>query len=92
MPNRRTFLKQVGLASGALLFSKAHASLFTGAPLPAPGVQLFTFFNVIDQDVKGTLQKIADAGYKNIESAFSRKGGYYGLKQRSLPACLMVWA
>jgi sugar phosphate isomerase/epimerase len=88
MPNRRTFLKQVGLASGALLFSKAHASLFTGAALPAPGVQLFTFFNVIDQDVKGTLQKIADAGYKNIESAFSRKGSYYGLKPKEFASLL----
>jgi sugar phosphate isomerase/epimerase len=89
MLNRRSFLKQAGLASaGGLLFSKAHASLFTNASLPDPGVQLFTFFDTIDKDVNGTLQKIADAGYKNIESAFSRKGGYYGLKPKEFSTLL----
>ncbi len=56
--------------------------------MPAPGLQLFTFFNVIDSDVKGTLQKIADTGYKNIESAFSKKGGYYGMKAKEFASML----
>jgi sugar phosphate isomerase/epimerase len=43
------------------------------------GVQLFTLFMTLDQDVKGNMQKIADLGYKDIESAFSRIGGFYGL-------------
>jgi sugar phosphate isomerase/epimerase len=56
--------------------------------MPAPGLQLFTFFSSIDSDVNGTLQKIADVGYKNIESAFSRKGGYYGMKPKEFAALL----
>ena len=46
------------------------------------GLQLFTFFNEIDNDVEGTLKKIAAVGYKEIESAFSKKGGYYGMKPK----------
>lgn len=56
--------------------------------MPEPGLQLFTFFTSIDNDVKGTLQKIADIGYKNIESAFSRKGGYYGMKPKQFASML----
>ena len=89
MLNRRQFLQQSSLAAiGSLALSKTSASFFTGIDQPAPGVQLFTFFNVIDSDVKGTLHKGADLGYKNIESAFSRKGGYYGLPAREFAALL----
>ena len=88
MVNRRTFLKQTSIASiGSLTFSKAHA-FFKNTAIPAPGLQLFTFFNTIDDDVKGTLQKIADIGYKNIESAFSKKGGYYGMKPKEFASML----
>ena len=52
------------------------------------GLQLFTFFNVIDDDVTGTLKKIAAIGYKEIESAFSKKGGYYGMKPTEFAAFL----
>lgn len=89
MLNRRSFLKQTGVTSlGSLLFTKVPASFLTDATMPAPGLQLFTFFNVIDNDVKGTLQKIADTGYKNIESAFSKKGGYYGMKPKEFASML----
>lgn len=63
--------------------------------IPQPGVQLFTFFNVIDNDVEGTLKKAAGVGLKNIESAFSRKGDYYGLSAKAFSALLknlgMTW-
>jgi len=89
MLHRRSFLKQTSMASlGGLLFSKPRASILTNAVMPAPGLQLFTFFNVIDDDVKGTLQKIAAIGYKNIESAFSKKGGYYGMKPKEFASML----
>ena len=97
MIQRRNFLKQSGtIALGGLLFSnKSIASLFNEPAKHALGVQLFTFFNVIDADVKGTLQKIAAVGYKEIESAFSKKGGYYGMKPKDFAAMLkdlgLVW-
>lgn len=88
MLDRRKFLKQTSVASiGGLMLS--NVPIFGPvAAMPAPGLQLFTFFNVIDQDVKGTLQKIATAGYKNIESAFSKKGGYYGMKAKEFASML----
>lgn len=79
MTSRREFLKQSGaFAVGAMaLTGSAHA--FTMKPMPPVGVQLFTFFKTMDNDVRGTLQQIAAIGYKEIESAFSMKGGYYGM-------------
>ncbi|WP_259067595.1 sugar phosphate isomerase/epimerase family protein [Mucilaginibacter sp. X4EP1] len=81
--NRRKFLQGAGtLALGSIAFSGKAGSLFNlVAPQPQHpvGLQLFTFFGVIDEDVKGTLTSIAAIGYKEMESAFSKKGGYYGL-------------
>jgi sugar phosphate isomerase/epimerase len=43
------------------------------------GVQLYTFRDALKTDVLGTLEKIAGMGYKQIESAGSGAGYYYGL-------------
>src|SRR3954471_1667002 len=84
MQNRRKFLKNSGAAAFAamLLSDKATASFFTNKAVRPMGLQLFTFFNQIDDDVQGTLKKIAAIGYKEIESAFSKKGRYYGMKPK----------
>jgi sugar phosphate isomerase/epimerase len=84
MLKRRDFLKSTGtVALGSLVFSgKLHAALLSNPVTQPVGVQLYTFFNVIDNDVPGTLKKIADIGYKEIESAFSKKGGYYGMQPK----------
>lgn len=87
MQKRRDFLKQSGsLALGSLLLSKQANVLFKKQH--AMGVQLYTFFNVIDTDVHGTLKRIADIGYREIESAFSKKGGYYGMKPKEFASML----
>lgn len=87
MQNRRDFIKQYGtVALGSLLFSPNLKSIFEEKH--AVGLQLFTFFNTMDADVQGTLKKIAAIGYKEIESAFSKKGGYYGMKPKEFAAML----
>lgn len=87
MYTRRNFLRQSGaLGAGSLLFNQSFAR--QSMTMPAPGVQLFTFFATIDDDVSGTLKQIADAGYKNIESAFSKKGGFYGMKPKEFASML----
>ena len=43
------------------------------------GVQLYTFRDAMIQDPKGTLSKVAELGFKQLESARSDKGLYYGL-------------
>lgn len=90
MKTRKDFLQTSGtlLLGSMLLSNKSVASLLQHKPLPPFGLQLFTFFNEIDNDVEGTLKKIAGVGYKNIESAFSKKGGYYGMKPKEFSAVL----
>lgn len=79
--NRRKFIQSSGaLVLGGIALSGKAASLLSNMAAPhAVGLQLFTFFGVIDEDVKGTLTKIAALGFKDMESAFSKKGGYYGM-------------
>ncbi len=79
MVNRRTFLKTSGaLTVGGLLlppWAEAVPSVPTGRAI---GIQLFTLFRQMNEDPKGTLEKVASVGYNEVESAFSTKGGYYG--------------
>ena len=82
MITRKEFLKRTGAAAlGSMLLSEKFMSGFGGKTYPV-GLQLFTFFTQIDDDVAGTLKRIAGIGYKEIESAFSKKGGYYGMKPK----------
>ena len=90
MLNRRHFIKNsTTLSVAGLLFQR---KLFSGnmliPGLPLPGIQLFTFFNVLENDVAGNLKKIAAIGYKEIESAFSRKPGFYGFSAREFNTIL----
>jgi sugar phosphate isomerase/epimerase len=87
MQTRRDFLIKSGtVALGSVLLSQNTKAFFqTKHPV---GIQLYTFFNTMDADVRGTLKKVAEVGYKEIESAFSRKGGYYGMKPNEFAAML----
>jgi sugar phosphate isomerase/epimerase len=88
MAHRREFLKRsAALALGGLLLNPARSlANLSFMPKQAVGVQLFTLFSVMDQDVKGSLKKIAGIGYQEIESAFSKLGGFYGLKAKEFGA------
>lgn len=94
MQNRKQFIRNgAGLLAGSLAIPSFIRTLtlshsHTRVPFPPPGLQLFTFFDVIDKDVDGTLKRIAEIGYVEIESAFSKKGGYYGLKPKEFAALL----
>ena len=86
--NKRDFIKSSSaLLLGGLAMPKQMGSFFSRPPFAKPvGLQLFTLFNIIDSDVQGSLKKVADIGYKEIESAFSKKGGYYGMKPKEFAA------
>ncbi len=88
MQNRRSFLKLSGAAvAGGLFASKAAMSFAPEATHPV-GLQLFTLFDILDNDVKGNLTKVAAIGYKEIESAFSKKGGFYGMSAKDFSSLL----
>ncbi len=98
MTNRRKFLQQSGaLAAASLLLGRsALAGTFTGKKTIYPiGLQLYTLGDLMTTDPKGTLQKLAAIGYKELESAGSQKGNFYGYKPKELAAMIkdvgMTW-
>ena len=44
------------------------------------GIQLYTIRDAMAADVKGTLKKVSDIGYKNLELAGYADGKFYGFK------------
>ncbi|GAB3996322.1 sugar phosphate isomerase/epimerase [Spirosoma daeguense] len=84
MVSRREFIRKSGLFTiGGLAASYAGATdLFAPTAARPVGLQLFTLFKQMNEDPKGTLEKVAAIGYKEIESAFSLRGGYYGYKPK----------
>lgn len=82
MINRRKFLQSSGaLALGGLAISQQSMGNVLSNKVAAArpvGLQLYTVTNAIEADLDGTLKRIAEIGYKDLETAFSRKGGYYG--------------
>jgi hypothetical protein len=84
MISRRTFLKNSGaLALGGMAVARtASGAIFTPAPSHTVGLQLYTVMGKMDEDLNGTLKRIAEIGYKDLESAFSKKGAFYGMKPK----------
>lgn len=84
MNNRRQFLKRSStfLLGGAVLDLGYHSTTFAKSNLPSAGLQLYTIGGKLDEDFESTLKRVAEIGYKNLESAGSRKGGFYGLKAK----------
>jgi len=90
MINRRTFLQNTGaLAIGGMVagqhaFGQPMVERTTAArPI---GIQLYTVTNNMDTDADATLKRIAEIGYKELETAFTRKGGFYGLSAKEFKA------
>jgi len=89
MSNRRKFLQQSGTLFLASLilprFSRADY-FFEKKETRAIGLQLYTLGNLMTTDPKGTLQKLAAIGYKELESAGSQKGNFYGYTPKEFAA------
>src|SRR3954454_24745570 len=86
---RRTFLQQsaAAAAAGLLLPRLGRAASFFGATaMPPAGLQLYTLGDLMTTDPKGTLQKVAAIGYKELESAGSEKGNFYGFQPKEFAA------
>jgi sugar phosphate isomerase/epimerase len=82
MHTRRDFLMDTSaLAIGSMLLP---SFMNTPAKVKNPGLQLYTFRKEMLADAKGTLQRIASLGIKQIESAGSDKGHYYGLSPKEM--------
>lgn len=82
MSTRRKFL----INTGALALGSAILPSFAPGrnEVKNIGVQLYTFRKEMMEDAIGTLKQIAALGIKQIESARSDKGHYYGLKPKEI--------
>ncbi len=77
MKTRRYFLKRAGLFSAATLLTPQLNLAFSKNSIY--GVQLYSFREAMLKNPKKALETIASLGFKEIESAGSNKGYYYGL-------------
>lgn len=86
MNSRRTFIKQTGLlAAGALL---APSLAFKPAKKTV-GIQLYTLRDQLPKDVKGVIRKVAEAGYKEVETyGYSIKDKFWGLDPKAFKSLL----
>ena len=91
MITKRAFLKYTAsYALGSLFFScstkdktsadKRVGEAASSQTLGPIGIQLWSVKDVVEKDLKGTLQKIANLGYQQIESYPGQKGHYYGME------------
>lgn len=79
MTTRKDFLMQSGMLAAGVVLLPSFTLPYKN-PKKNLGVQLYTFRKEMLEDAVGTLKRIAALGIKQIESARSTKGLYYGLK------------
>ncbi len=85
MTTRRDFVKTSGtLAMGSFLFSCMAKEQDKSAIVKNIGIQLYTVRKEMLADAVGTLKQLAKIGYKELESARSEKGNYYGLSAKEI--------
>jgi sugar phosphate isomerase/epimerase len=76
MNSRRNFIKQTGIAAAATLILPS----FTYAKSKVVGLQLYTLREELPKDVRGVMAKVAQAGYKEVETyGYSVESKYWGL-------------
>jgi sugar phosphate isomerase/epimerase len=83
---RRTFLATLGVAALGIASRDALADGVLLAPkrkLKKVGLQLYTVRDLMKADLPGTLRKVAQIGYKEVEFA-----GYYGRSPAQIKALL----
>ena len=88
MQQRRSFLKQASaLVLGGLVLPRIAGAHTLFAPKPL-GIQMFTLFRLADDEPRQIFGQLAEIGFKEIETSFSRKGPFYGLKPKELKTLL----
>jgi sugar phosphate isomerase/epimerase len=79
--NRRSFLQTSALAGTALLLSNSLLANYK-AKQKNIGIQLYSVRDEMKKDPLGTLKKVAEMGYKNVEHANYVNGKFYGYEPK----------
>jgi sugar phosphate isomerase/epimerase len=82
--SRRDFIRQSSLLTAGLFISKEEW-FKTQKNI---GIQLYTLRNDMGKDPKGTLQKVAQLGYKEVETFGYNQGKWFGLTAPELKTVL----
>jgi len=88
MNSRRTFIKQAGFFAAA---ATVAPSLAFGLEKRkhAIGLQLYSLRDIIGKDIKSIITKVAEIGYKEVETyGYSASGGFWGLDAKTFDALL----
>jgi sugar phosphate isomerase/epimerase len=89
MKTRRSFLKETTFAGLGSLVLPAYWNMKKVKPkLKHVGVQLYSVRKEMTADATGTLIRLGNIGYQEIESAQSEKGNYYGLAPKEIKKIL----
>ena len=76
MTTRRTFIKSASLLSAAFIMDPAELN----RKKSLIGLQLYTVRDTMQNDVAGTLAKVAAIGYNSVEGAtYTSSQKFYGL-------------
>ena len=81
--NRRTFLKTAGTAAAVSLLPSRFLWAAAEHKIDKVGVQLYTVRDLMKNDFEGTIAKVAQIGYKEVEFA-----GYFGRTADQVKAVL----
>ncbi|TCD02470.1 sugar phosphate isomerase/epimerase family protein [Pedobacter psychroterrae] len=87
MNSRRTFIKQAGLAAAGAALLPYYAC--SPASAKSVGIQLYSLRELLPKDVKGVIQKVAQTGYKEVETyGYTAETGFWGLDAKAFKALL----
>lgn len=85
MNTRRTFIKQSGIMTAGLMLNPSNLL----KSQKTTGLQLYSVRDVIVKDPKGVIQKVAAAGYNEVEMyGLSAENKFYGLTVKELAQVL----
>lgn len=77
MTTRRSFIQQAGLITAGILVNPAT---LLSKPNKKVGIQLYSLRNQLVKDLKGTLSKVAEIGFCEVETyGYTKAAGFWGL-------------
>ena len=77
MTSRRTFIQQAGFITAGILTAP---SVLLSKSREKVGIQLYSLRSRLEKDLKGTLAKVADIGFGEVETyGYSKNNGFWGL-------------